>query len=79
MVKLSTVWTVAEATAGLMPRLSSSVFEMTPNAMPSAPSTSCAAKPIRMKGRRSTKVKLVKSIKTDGSGADWGFFVDTSP
>lgn len=27
------------------------VLQMTPNAMPSAPSTSCAAKPIRMNGQ----------------------------
>ena len=44
--------------------LSSMVLEMTPNAMPSAPSTSCAAKPIRTKGRSSTIVALVTSIKT---------------
>jgi hypothetical protein len=32
--------------------LTSSVEEMVPNAMPSAPSTNCAAKPIRTKGSK---------------------------
>jgi hypothetical protein len=40
VVKLSTVCTPADAAAGAMPRLKSSVLEMTPNAIPSAPSTS---------------------------------------
>ena len=51
VVKTSTAWTLAEAAAGGTPRLISRVLEITPNAMPSAPSTSCAAKPTRMKGR----------------------------
>ena len=56
MVKVSTVWTPAEAAAGGTPRLSSRVLEITPNAMPSAPSISWAAKPTAMKGSRSHQV-----------------------
>ena len=50
MVNVSAVWTPAEAAAGGTPMLISKVLEIWPKAMPSAPSTSCAAKPIRMKG-----------------------------
>jgi hypothetical protein len=38
VVKLSTVCTLAEAAAGGTPMLTSRVEEITPNAMPSAPS-----------------------------------------
>ena len=52
VVKVSTAWTLAEATAGGRPiTLTSNVELIRPNAMPSAPSTSCAAKPIAMNGR----------------------------
>ena len=61
MVNTSTAWTLAEAAAGSTPRLTSKVLEITPNAMPSAPSTSCAAKPTRMKGRMSAKLKIEQS------------------
>ena len=56
VVKTSTAWTLAEAAAGGTPRLISKVLEITPNAMPSAPSTSWAANPTRMKGSSSAKV-----------------------
>jgi len=52
-VKFLIVWTMAEAEAGGTPRLIRSVLEMTPNAIPRAPSIICAMKPTRMKGRRS--------------------------
>lgn len=46
VVNISTKWTAAEARAGATPMtLTSSVLQMTPKAMPSAPSTNCAAKP----------------------------------
>jgi hypothetical protein len=47
----SAAQSAADAAAGETPIQSSNVFEITPNAMPSAPSTTCAAKPIAMKGR----------------------------
>src|SRR6476469_6744117 len=56
VVKVSTVWTPADAAAGATPRLIRSVLEITPNAMPSAPSTICAAMPTAMKGSRSAKL-----------------------
>jgi hypothetical protein len=46
VVKVSAVWTPADAAAGGTPMLISKVLEICPNAMPSAPSTICAAKPI---------------------------------
>ena len=46
VVKISAVCTIALACAGGMPIDSIAVVEITPNAMPSAPSTSCARKPI---------------------------------
>ena len=52
VVKVSTAWTLAEATAGGTPiTLTSRCRLITPNAMPSAPSTICAAKPTAMNGR----------------------------
>ena len=62
VVKVSAVWTPAEAAAGGTPMTSSKVLEICPNAMPSAPSTICAAKPIRMKGKR-TEGSASKSAK----------------
>jgi hypothetical protein len=56
VVKVSTVCTPAEAAAGATPRLISKVLEMTPNAIPSEPSTSCAAKPAATNGRRSSQL-----------------------
>ena len=52
MVNVSAVCTPADAAAGGTPMLISKVLEICPNAMPSAPSTICAAKPIATKGRR---------------------------
>src|SRR2546423_5592646 len=46
VVKISAVCTSALACAGGMPIESIAVVEMTPNAIPSAPATSCARKPI---------------------------------
>ena len=64
VVNTSTAWTLAEAAAGGTPRLTSRVLEITPNAMPSAPSTSCAANPTRMKGSRSAETKGGKVQRT---------------
>ena len=51
VVKVSTAWTLAEATAGGTPiTVTNRVELITPNAMPSAPSMTCAAKPIAMNG-----------------------------
>ena len=51
VVKHSTRWTRCDATAGGRPiTATSKVFEITPKAMPSAPSTSCAAKPTAING-----------------------------
>ena len=53
VVKHSTTWTRCDAMAGGTPNTPTNrVFEITPNAMPSAPSTSWAAKPTPMKGSR---------------------------
>ena len=46
VVPSSAMWTEAEATAGVSPTLSSSVVEVTPYPMPSAPSTSWATNPM---------------------------------
>lgn len=52
VVKVSTAWTLAEATRGGRPiTLISNVELIRPNAMPSAPSTNWAANPIAMNGR----------------------------
>ena len=56
VVKVSAVWTPADAAAGGTPMLISRVLEIWPKAMPSAPSTSCAAKPIRMKGSEDGRI-----------------------
>src|SRR5205085_5126158 len=53
VVKISAVCTSALACAGGMPIDSIAVVEITPNATPSAPSTSCAAKPIAPSNRYS--------------------------
>jgi len=65
VVKVSAVWTPAEAAAGGTPVLISSVLEIWPNAMPSAPSTSCAAKPISAK-----ITSAVGSAKMSGTMAE---------
>src|SRR3954447_24627434 len=57
VVKVSTVWTPADAAAGATPRLISSVVQMPPNAIPNAPSTPCAAMPTATKGSRSARLK----------------------
>jgi hypothetical protein len=54
--------TVALVTAGVMPKLSSSDVEITPNAMPSAPSTSCANPPIRKKTMISCVIRLFAEV-----------------
>src|SRR5882672_4903159 len=48
---------MALACAGGKPNDSSAVVEMTPNAMPRAPSTSCAAKPIAPSSRKSMSIR----------------------
>jgi hypothetical protein len=62
VVKVSTAWTPAEADAGGTPSESSKVFEMTPNAMPSAPSTICAAKPTAAKASSISRSTNERSI-----------------
>ncbi len=55
VVKVSTAWTLADAIAGDTPMtLTSNVLLISPKAIPSAPSTTCAAKPTAMKGSRPT-------------------------
>ena len=56
VVKVSAVWTPAEAAAGGTPMLSSMVLEIWPNAMPSAPSTICAANPISDEGQQDGRI-----------------------
>jgi hypothetical protein len=58
-VKLSTACTPADAATGGTPRLINKVLEITPKAIPSAPSISCATKPIAAKGRMSPHSKAV--------------------
>src|SRR5262245_29356996 len=53
VVNTSAVCTSALACAGAMSNASSAVFERTPYAMPSVPSTNCAAKPIASSRRNS--------------------------
>ena len=56
VVNTSTRCTLAEAAAGGTPITpTSKVWLMTPNAIPSAQSTICAAKPMAMKGSRSAR------------------------
>src|SRR5262245_54305530 len=71
VVKLSTACTPADAAAGVTPRLSRSVLEMTPNAMPSAPSTSCAKKPTATNGSASRSEKVEKSNTRARAPAEW--------
>src|SRR5262245_66528218 len=47
VVKISAMWTMALACAGGVPNDSMTVVAVTPNAMPSAPSTSCANSPTK--------------------------------
>ena len=47
VVPISLRWMVADAAAGLVPMASSRVVDVTPYAMPRAPSTSWAASPTR--------------------------------
>ena len=47
VVKISAMWAMALACAGDDPKLSMTVVAVTPNAMPSAPSTSCANSPTK--------------------------------
>src|SRR5687767_13990582 len=49
VVKISVTCVTALAVAGGTPKASMAVVEMTPNAMPCAPSTICAQKPMMMK------------------------------
>ena len=52
MVPISARCTLAEETAGAMPLESSTVLQVTPKAMPSAPSTSCPNRPAKAKTSR---------------------------
>src|SRR3954471_22979233 len=64
VVNVSTVWTAAEAAAGCiggLPMAIKRVVDMTPNAIPRAPSTSCAVKPIAMKTRKLPSAKWERS------------------
>ena len=65
VVNTSTTWIRADAVAGGTPITATSrVLQITPNAMPSAPSTSCAAKPIRMKGNSEEGSSTARSNMT---------------
>ena len=62
VVKHSTTWTRCEASAGGTPITpTSKVLEMTPKAMPSAPSTACAAKPTAMNGNKALRSMFMAS------------------
>jgi len=66
VVKVSTVCTIADACAGGTPiTLTSSVELITPNAIPSAPSTIWAAKPTAMNGNRAERSipKIIRTLK----------------
>ena len=52
VVKISAMWTMALACAGDVPNESMTVVAVTPNAMPSAPSTSCANSPTKKKSHQ---------------------------
>src|SRR5690606_24144682 len=62
VVKISVTWVTALAVAGGTPKASRLVVDRTPKAMPSAPSTSWATKPIRAKVR---KVSLIRPQPQD--------------
>src|SRR5690606_21639543 len=65
VVKLSTMCTPAEAVAGGTPStLTSRVLEMTPKAIPSAPSTSWAAKPTAMNGSKAAKSRSAQFMQS---------------
>jgi hypothetical protein len=60
VVNISTRCTAEDARAGATPSAPTmSVLAMTPKAMPSAPSTSCAANPTAMKGSSPAQSMLV--------------------
>ena len=66
VVKTSAVCTSALACAGGIPIASIAEVEMTPNAMPSAPSTICAANPIASSNQNSSVMKIAsQSMDTD--------------
>ena len=70
VVKHSTTWTRCEASAGGTPSTPTiNALEITPKAMPSAPSTSCAAKPTAMNGQSEARSKEPKSIARRCRGA----------
>ncbi|GEO16538.1 hypothetical protein MAE02_42340 [Microvirga aerophila] len=54
VVKISVTWVTALAVAGGTPKASRLVVDRTPNAIPSAPSTSWAMKPIKAKIKKSS-------------------------
>ena len=58
VVNISTVWTAADALAGGIPMPTSKEVEMTPNAIPSAPSISWAAKPAAMNGTTVRRMEM---------------------
>ncbi len=64
VVNVSALCTPADAAAGGTPMLIRIVLEIWPKAMPSAPSTNCAAKPIRMNG-----IRIAGSAKIDAKMA----------
>ena len=70
VVPISDRWTAAEADAGATPAAISSVDDVTPYAMPSAPSTSCAKKPTT--ARMSRLCMLVRPPVGHGRGAPRG-------
>jgi hypothetical protein len=69
VVKVSATCTPADAAAGGTPRLTSKVVEITPKAIPSAPSISWATNPTAMKAASSATPMEPKSTKPLGSAA----------
>ena len=57
VVKISAICTMALACAGAVPKLSMTVVAVTPNAMPSAPSTSWASNPTKKKSNQDSSTR----------------------
>ena len=63
MVKTSAVCTAALAWAGEMPRVNNAVVEISPNAIPSAPSTSWARNPTTTRATNSELIAHVSQFR----------------
>src|SRR5262245_14061412 len=58
---------MALACAGAVPKLSMTVVAVTPNAMPSAPSTSCASSPTKKKSSQESSTLVAPAISFAGT------------